>query len=149
MKKVAIFMLLSMLLLTVLSFAQSTSKTVILKSDVPGKTASQAVADTFSTSALTKTQTAEIPGFNDLVSVQVILSRISGTAAGKIYLLGSIDGSNYARAGGADSLVIVNVASQSKIFEVTPSRFVKYRIQAVGTGTLSVRLNSVALIRKR
>jgi hypothetical protein len=150
MKKVSILLILPMLLLTAMSFGQTASRSQILTSDASKALASQKVADTLA-NATTKTQTAKIDGFNDMVSVQAVLTKISGTAAGKVYLLGSLDGTNFVRAGGSDSLTVLNVTTQSKIFEVTPSKYVHYRIQFVGgTGaTQSVRFNSLAVYRKR
>ena len=138
------------MLISVLSFGQTVSKSAILISDASKLLPSQKVADTLA-NATTKTQTLKIDGYNDMVSVQANLTKISGTAAGKVYLLGSLDGTNYARAGGADSLTVLNVTSQSKIFDVVPSKFVYYRIQFVGASgaTQSVRFNSLALIRKK
>lgn len=124
---------------------ESVSKAVVLVSDLTKR-----AADTLS-NATTKTQTATIPGYNDLVTVQVFLNKISGTAAGKVYLLGSINGTDFTRAGGADSLTVVNVASQNRSFIITPSQYTAYRIQFVGGvgATQSVRFNSIALFRKR
>lgn len=141
-----------MLLLTGLSFGQvavqkteSISKAIVLTSDLTKKE-----ADTLS-NATTKTQTATIPGYNDLVTVQVFLNKISGTAAGKVYLLGSINGIDFTRAGGSDSLTVLNVATQNRSFIIAPSQFTAYRIQFVGGvgATQSVRFNSVALFRRR
>ena len=147
MKKIlAIAIPIALLFCSATTFGQSTSKTQPLKSDIANKTAAQAVADTILTGALTKSQSAEITGYNDMVSVQVTFNRISGATAGKAYLLGSIDGTNYAPV---DSVTLVNVAKQSKIFSVVPSKYVRYQIQAVGTGTQSTRFNSIALIRKK
>jgi len=75
MKKVSIFLLLSMLLPTVLSFGQTVSKSEILISDTPKLLAAQKIADTLA-NATTKTQTAKIDGYNDVVSVQAILTKI-------------------------------------------------------------------------
>lgn len=125
--------------------AQSQSSSVTLYSDVPNKTAAQRQADTLANAA-TKSQTRSIPGYFDNVAVQVELNRISGTAAGKVYLRGSINGTSYEKF---DSLTVANVAQQTKIFNVAPSKYTFYQIQFVGTGTQSVAFKSVALPRKR
>ena len=97
----------------------------------------------------TKTQTIRVDGYQDAVTIQVVLTKISGTAAGKVYLLGSIDGANYIRAGGADSLVVTNVATQSGIFKVTNSPYLYYRTSYTGSGTQSVKIQAKAIWRKR
>lgn len=140
MKKVAIFMLLSMLLLTGLSFGQTVSKLTVLKSNTTGKD-----SDTLA-NAGTKNQSVKIEGYFDSVSIQTNLTKLSGTAAGKVYLLGSLDGVNFVKD---DSLTVANVTTQSKIFTSNPSKYLHYRISFVGTGTQSVKFNSLAVYRKR
>lgn len=133
-------MLLSMLLMTGLSFGQTVSKLTPLKSNTTGKD-----SDTLA-NATTKNQTAKIDGYFDSVSIQTNLTKLSGTAAGKVYLLGSLDGVNYVKD---DSLTVANVTTQSKIFTSNPSKYVFYRVSFVGTGTQSVKFNSIAVHRKR
>lgn len=128
--------------------SESVSAPSILTSNVVGKTAAQSIADTL-VNAATKTQTVKIPGYWDVVSIQANLTKISGTTAGKVYLLGSLDNVSFDRAGGLDSLTVSNVTLQSKTFHVSPSRYVFYRIQFVGTGTQSTRFNSLAVTRKK
>ena len=111
---------------------------------LPGATGYTTVVNT-----ATKTQTIRVDGYQDAVTIQVVLTKISGTAAGKVYLLGSLYGANYVRAGGADSLVVANVATQSKIFSVANSPYLYYRTSYTGSGTQSVKIASKAIWRKR
>lgn len=127
--------------------AQSQSSSVTLYSDVPNKTTAQKQADTLANAA-TKSQSRSIPGYYDNIAVQVELNRISGTAAGKVYLRGSLNGTSYEKF---DSLTVANVAQQTKIFNVAPSKYTFYQIQFVGGvgATQSVAFKSMAVPRKR
>jgi len=145
MKRFTSFIFAFALLLSMSAAAQTVSKSTQLLSDVPGKTAAQKQADTVA-NATTKTQSVQIAGYFDSVSIQASLTKISGTAAGKVYLLGSLDGSQYEKA---DSLTVANVATQTKVFTSNPSKYVYYRISFVGSGTQSTSFKSVAVYRKR
>ncbi len=126
--------------------AQTVSKAFTLLSDVPGKTTAQKQADTVANAA-TKSQSIKIDGFYNSVSVQVEATRISGTAAGKIYLRGSLTGGSYEKV---DSLTLANVATvQTKVFQSVPSKYVFYQIQFVGSGTQSTAFKSYAVARKQ
>jgi hypothetical protein len=123
-----------------------TSKAFPLKSDVAGKTSTQAKADT-AVNTTAKSQTAVIPGYWATISVQVDLTRISGTTAGKLYYEGSLTGSGVYEK--VDSLTLANVAAQSKVFNSTPGKFVYYRVRVVPTGTQSTSFRSLAVARKQ
>lgn len=122
--------------------AQTISGTTILKS-----TALHAETDTI-TDATVETQYGNV-GFNkNVVSVQSTITKISGTVAGVMTLEGSLNGTSYQRINTTDSLLLTNVASQSKIFTVSPNLYKYIRVKVTPTGTQSAKLNSVALWRR-
>ena len=107
-----------------------------------------AASDTVSNTA-TKSLTARISGYRDIVAIQPVLTKISGTTAGTVRLFGSIDGVNFSRINTADSLVATNVAEQSKVFVVPAHAYEFYRITYVGSGSHSTIIKAVALTRKK
>ncbi len=70
------------------------------------------------------------------LSVQVVLTKLSGTGAGTLKIQGSNDGTNYVDIGSA--FTITNVATQSTIFYVTAPLPAYIRATATGSGTESV-----------
>lgn len=121
--------------------AQSSSGSTILKS-----TPTHVPTDTLA-NAGTKTQSAKISVINSKVGIQVNLTTISGTPAGVIRLLGSMDGVRFKRILPGDSLV-VNVNNLTKHFIVTDPLYTDYQVQFIGTGTQSTKINSQAVYRK-
>jgi hypothetical protein len=126
--------------LSVASFAQANSG--YMKSSP-----THANTDTL-TNAATVTQTIAIPGYNAVVTIQPVITRVTGTAAGVVRLFGSIDGTNYVRVNPTDSLLMTNVATQSKIFTISPSAYTHYRITVAGSGTQSSRVLTPVIWRK-
>jgi hypothetical protein len=72
---------------------------------------------------------------------QYVGTRISGTAAGKTYLMGSVDNVNYVKL---DSFTNVNVATNTKVFTQTRPMYPYYKIRSEGTGTMSVQTKAYA-----
>lgn len=66
---------------------------------------------------------------------QVINTKLSGTAAGKTYFMGSVDGTNFVKL---DSLTNVNVTTNTKTFIQNPPAYPYYRFSSTGSGTMSV-----------
>lgn len=66
---------------------------------------------------------------------QVVNTRLSGTAAGKTYFMGSVDGTNFVKL---DSLTNTNQPTNTKIFVQTPPSYAYYRFSTTGSGTMSV-----------
>lgn len=126
--------------------SQTVSKKFRVYSDNVLKTAAQKTMDT-ATNGNAKAQVAYIPGFFNTVSIQVQMRRLSGTLAGKLYFLGAVtnDANAFEKV---DSLTLVNVANQVKIFNVTPSKYVYYKVQLAPTGTNSTEFKSLAVARK-
>ena len=90
------------------------------------------------------------------ISVQAIVTKISGTVAGTITLQGTVDGTNYVTV---DSAVIVsnhqpyptytatNTATQSKVWILNNSPYLWYKLSYTGSGTMSAILKGYLLPR--
>lgn len=66
---------------------------------------------------------------------QVINTKLSGTAAGKTYFMGSVDGTNFVKL---DSLTNTNQTTNTKTFIQAPPAYPYYRFSSTGSGTMSV-----------
>ena len=97
------------------------------------------------------------------VSIQAVVTKISGTAAGTVTLQGSNDGTNYVTVstsyllgtftapyttGGAATLSVTNVTTNTKIFTLIGSPYAYYRLSYTGSGTMSCRLRGYVLGNK-
>jgi hypothetical protein len=98
------------------------------------------------TDAGTSNLTTTIQGQRSVITFQLSVSRVSGTAAGTAKLQGSINGTNFFDIGSA--YTITNVASQHNVWIVTQSPYTFYRINIVGAGTQVIAPTGKALIRK-
>jgi len=100
------------------------------------------------TNAGTTTQALKITG-TGAYTFQTGVLKISGTGAGVVKLLGSIDNVKFDYAGGVpDSLIVVNKASlQVKTWYITPSRFQYFKLVYVGAGTQTSSVSTSVLIR--
>lgn len=125
----------------------------------------QTVADMYSsygTSSLKDTVTNTATGYltspavsssNRIVTVQVTCTELSGTTAGTISLLGSIDGTNFvALLAGETSTAIptktaLDVASQTFLFRVIDNPCKYYRVSWTGSGTMSDSFTAKILTR--
>ena len=76
---------------------------------------------------------------------QVTNTKLSGTAAGKTYFQGSVDGVNYVNL---DSLTNTNKTTNTAVFNQSPPRFPYYRFSYTGTGTMSVITSGKAHFKK-
>jgi len=72
---------------------------------------------------------------------QHVGTKISGTVAGKTYLYGSVDATNYVKL---DSFTNVNVTTNTKIFTQTRPLYPYYKIQSEGSGTMSMQTKAYA-----
>lgn len=89
------------------------------------------------------------------VVVQAVVTEISGTTAGTITLMGTIDGTNYAALTDSTTVPAITTKSpadvttaQTFMWRVTGSPCTKYRVSYTGAGTMSARF-SATLIRMR
>lgn len=90
-----------------------------------------------------------IAGYQNVVSVQAFVTKLTGTTAGVVRLYGSLDGTNYVRANATDSLILANAAGvQTKIFIVKDNPYAYYRIGTAGSGTQTTKVQAYAIWRK-
>lgn len=83
----------------------------------------------------------------DHATFQVVNTKLSGTVAGKVYFLASLDGTNWQKL---DSLTMTNVTTNSKLFTDDGCKYNNYAIQTVNSaGTMSLKTKALALYRKR
>ena len=94
----------------------------------------------------TKTVDIEVKNFYESVSVQLKITKISGTVAGTVTLQGSVDGSNYvtvdsgATITSAETFTATNVTTQTNIFIISGSPYRYYRMSYTGSGTMAARV---------
>lgn len=99
------------------------------------------------TNTTTKTKFIKITGYQDVITIQANIEKISGTVAGSVWVSGSIDGSYYQSI--SDTLTATNVAKQSRIWTFNPSLYSYYKVNYKGSGTMSAKLSSFAIWRKK
>ena len=68
------------------------------------------------------------------INIQAVVTKTSGTVGGNAILQGSIDGSNFETISN-DTLTLANQAINSKIWKITPSSHVYYRVRVISSGT--------------
>lgn len=89
------------------------------------------------TNAVSQTHTATLAGeVNnfDIMTIQLVGTKVSGTPGGTAILYGSIDNTNYT-AIGADTLTIANQTTNSKYWTVNKTYYKYYRVVVTTTGT--------------
>ena len=105
-----------------------------------------ATTDSMEVGQLTVTKYITLGSGYSTVSIQPTVTEFSGTTAGKVKLYGSIDEVNYVQL---DSMVLTDVTTvQTKVFNITPNKYAKIKIQGVGTGTMNAVLRVWYLARK-
>lgn len=83
----------------------------------------------------------------DVVIVQFLAEKISGTVGGTATLQGSVDGVSWYNIGSAFTLT--DVATQTTHFKVTDAGEVYFRVQVTGTGTMSVKISGKYVARSK
>ncbi len=90
------------------------------------------------------------------ITVQLVVTKLSGTAAGTAVIQGSLDGTNwvninYATGGqtGAmnDTFALTDVTSQTYAWFLPASPYIYYRVYVVGSGTQLIRLAATLIKR--
>jgi len=143
MKKLIAFALGAMFLFIGVSGQAQTIPTRLL-STVVGKTTVQAQMDTVANTA-TKSQKVAIAKRWQQATIQVVLRTITGTPAGKVILLGSLDGTTFAQVK-TDSLM-VGAAALSKLFTISQTPYNYYQLSYTGSGTMSVEMKSLLTLK--
>lgn len=113
----------------------------------------------FSSVSDTTTNTAEsyvtlpIQNWYNTISIQSVVTKISGTVAGTVTLQGSLDGTNYVTVDSNYATVVsyspTNVATSTKLFVVTGSPYRYYRLSYTGAGTMSASHRGYVLPNKK
>jgi len=102
----------------------------------------------------TEVLSAQVNGYNKVVTVQVLITRLSGTLAGNVVLQGSLDGTTYttltqvAQPSNNDTVTLTNVAATSCIYVIEPSKYLYYRVSVTGSGTMTARISAKIMGRK-
>lgn len=73
------------------------------------------------------------------VSVQPVITKLSGTGAGTYYLQASLDGTNYRSIIG-DSVTATNITTNTFIWKEATTAYKYYRVGYTGSGTMSSTL---------
>lgn len=97
------------------------------------------------------------------ISIQAVVTKLSGTAAGTVTLQGSNDGTNYNTVstsyllgtftapyttGGVATMSVSNITTNTKIFTLIGSPYEYYRLSYTGSGTMSCTLKGYVLGNK-
>lgn len=105
-------------------------------------------SDTVVNTATVTLTSAAISGPAQDVSVQIVCTEISGTTAGTITLLGSLDGTNFVALTDSTTVPAIttktatDVASQSFLWNIKGSPYRYYRVSWTGSGTMSNRFSA-------
>lgn len=101
------------------------------------------------TNTETENLTITLPAPAQTATFQVGYTKLSGTVSGSAKLYGSLDGTYYTLiTTAADSLAVTNTTTQSKLWVVTGSPYIYYKIACTGIGTSAARVYGKALLRK-
>jgi hypothetical protein len=88
-----------------------------------------------------------VTGAYSAASVQIIITKISGTVAGTTKLQGSLNGTNWEDIGSA--FTHTDVASQAKLFTITGGVPYTYlRTTSTGSGTMSASVSLCYVLKK-
>ncbi len=111
-----------------------------------------AISDT-TTNTATSYVTLPVQNWYNTVTIQSVVTKISGTVAGTVTLQGSIDGTNYVTVNSSYADVTsyspTDVATSSKLFVVTGSPYRYYRLSYTGAGTMSASHRGYVLPNKK
>lgn len=106
------------------------------------------------TNSGTKTNTLKVTSDYGKISIQSVVTRLSGTAGGTITLQVSNDGSNWvsidtgAVVSKKYTYTVTNTTTQSTMFTIYRPAYLYYRVSYTGTGTMSCRMSSYLIARK-
>ncbi len=94
----------------------------------------------------------QVQGTYSQISIEVVVTKISGTVAGSVVLQASIDGTNYYNIS-TDSLNNTDVTTNKKIWVLSGSQYLYYKVYQVGAGTMAASVkaylyaNSIGSVR--
>lgn len=106
------------------------------------------VSDTIANTATGYVEKRVTGSYNTL-SIQTVVTKLSGTAGGTITVQGSVDGTNFVTVNtsyiSAQIQTVTNVTTNTKVFVITGSPYAYYRLSYTGTGTMSCTLKGYML----
>jgi hypothetical protein len=80
--------------------------------------------------------TGQWNGNSGTITMQVVISRTSGTLAGTVTPEYSLDGTNFIAIPGTSAFNMTNAASNSQIWSITDRKALYYRLNVTTTGTV-------------
>jgi hypothetical protein len=80
----------------------------------------------------------EVKGVAKSVTIQFVVTKATGTIAGKATVQGSLNGTNYVNL---DSMTLTDVATNSQVTEFANNPYRYYRVLVVGSGTMTGTLS--------
>jgi hypothetical protein len=128
------------------TFMESKAQVIDLKS--PYNLTSDTVTNTGTVFLTTRTFDTKISAS----TVQVVVTKISGTVGGTISLQGSLDGSNYKALNTAETqtaLATITATDANNVYHwrLSGNPFVYYRVSWTGTGTMAASFTAQLLCR--
>lgn len=81
--------------------------------------------------------TGRVPGASGNFSLQVVVSKTSGTVAGTVTPQYSLDGTNFIAIPGLTALTLTDQATNTQIWTVTDKKALYYRMAVTTTGTVA------------
>lgn len=92
-------------------------------------------------------QIKQITGYHKVLSIQSTITKISGTVAGSVVLMGSLNGVTYDTVSTAELFYPTNVATQTKVWALGVSDYVYYKVIYTGAGTMSAKIQTYYILR--
>lgn len=93
-----------------------------------------------------------VSNYYTTVTMQAVVTKLSGTAAGTVTVQGSNDNTNWETVNTSyitsQTLSVTNVTTSTKLFVVTGSPYAYYRLSYTGSGTMSCTLAGYLLPNK-
>ena len=105
--------------------------------------------DTVTNTGVRTVRTGANQGYWATAGIGVTVTKISGTVAGVVRLVGSYDGVNFFRVNPTDSLNAANVTTNYKSFVLTTGVPYKYLgVQYTGVGTMAAKLSAYTILKR-
>ena len=118
-------------------------------------TSQYATGDTISNTG-TKACSLKVVHTYKQVTIQALITKISGTVAGTVTLQGSIDGTNFVtldtaalQTDGPSTFTATNVATQNKLWIVNNAPYLWFKLSYTGSGTMAATLKGYLLPREQ
>lgn len=134
------------MLLFLFLFTFGVSAQTSVYADMKNTTYSTLLTDTVTNGGTGSLTSIRIAGGASSVTIFAILTELSGTTAGTLTVLGSLDGTNYKAIPTTETQTAMatatatDVASQSFTWHLRSSPYLYYRLQWVGAGTMSATM---------